>query len=797
MLQASAYHRGRAVDLTAHALRPHAMSSRPCSASPFARAASSSRSLTRQAADPAVDVVARATSTSPAASTSRSALAQIRDSNGYVSRYRTFSPALQPLLCSTQPKIIQAHSSTSSKAASFRSASENVGSRSSPNIDAERSDHGDGSPLDSSMAFGGGARSQGKPAAVADSAQGGGHVACTSKAPLVVTGNAGKGAVANYGKRKILPVALTSSANATEAAQAKSYSHSYSPSTRTEQPLPQHVYFSSPPSSFEPTSFKGQDVQPQLGNTSAAGSGLGHSGSSIARKKTALIMPGQGSQYVAMSKDLYKAFPSARTVWHQAEEALMLTPSQHLHHPPSDERASSPEQRAAFEAELHKSHHLDPKHGLSASGTAVARGRRGWLRDLVFSGDQLELTRAENAQPAILSCTLAFLQVLRKEFAVDLVRDHVEWSAGHGSGVYAALVGSGALGLSDAVRLLRHRGLIASHYTTNNPILFPPGCERPESVYETWAFANAGSGKGAELLAAGGGMDAGGVPNTHLRTDAQVAQIESEKQGDASMPNGTAPPRRRGWKRTQMSGVVVKPGKLDAVLREVKRVAQDIRSGNVPGVATDEVVEVANVNSQLQIVLSGSRVGVSYCCDRLRSKMLGARAVNLPVSGAYHSSLMQEASESLKPVVHYLPVREPQGFGLVSSMDGSVLTDSASIKADLSGALARPVQWLSSVETLLAQGVERFICLGPGRACAHLLSKELAHRDRIKAERGGDPGESSYEVWSIATVDDVSTGVARRPTSRCQSCTARSIAMTDSLFETLLHCLYTRTCINR
>uniref|UniRef100_V5ERZ1 [acyl-carrier-protein] S-malonyltransferase n=2 Tax=Kalmanozyma brasiliensis (strain GHG001) TaxID=1365824 RepID=V5ERZ1_KALBG len=550
-------------------------------------------------------------------------------------------------------------------------------------------------------------------------------------------GNAGKGAIPNYGKRKMNTIhvsgpssgaprtSATASAPSSTSDQdhASRYQHRYSPSTRSEQPLPQHTYFSSPSSSFNASSFVAPGTQPPLAGTATGGIGQGHPGIGIVRKKSALIFPGQGSQYVAMSKDLYKTFRSARSIWHQAEEALMMTPGIHSHHFIQGERATSSQQRELFEAELAKTRHLDSKQGLLASGTAVARSRRGWLRDLVFSGDQLELTRAENAQPAILTCTLAFLQVLRKEFNIDLIQDHVQWASGHGSGNYAALVGSGALDLHDAVRLLRHRGLVASHYTANHPVLFPPGCKKPESVYETWAFANAGSGKGADLL--------------------------YEEEAAA-----TAEKAQPGWKRTQMSGVVVRPGKLNAVIREVEQVSEDIRNGKIPSVARDEVVEVANINSALQIVLSGSRVGVSYCCDRLRSKNLGARAVNLPVSGAYHSSLMTEASDFLRPAVKYMPLSDPEGFSLVSSKDGRVLPNSDAIREDLAGAFARPVHWLSTVDTLLAQGVERFICLGPGRACAHLLSKELAYRDKQK-ELNGDHSGSAYEVWSLATVEDV------------------------------------------
>ncbi|CDS82413.1 related to Malonyl CoA-acyl carrier protein transacylase [Sporisorium scitamineum] len=670
----------------------------------------------------------------------RQSLAQMRNSTAYVARYRTLGASAHPLLSSAPAQASnaashEASSSTDSYAANAtpsRPSTSQAALNPSSSIRFQSTIAAD--QLDDSWAFGGGAKSQGGP--VGANPEGTATTSSTkgASAPIVM-GNAGKGAVANYGKRKTntikLPAPSTSASSSeaptsTDQQHVHRYEHRYSPSTRNEHPLPQHTYFSSPSSSFNASSFVAPGVQPPLAGTATAGVGQGHPGIGIVRKKTALIFPGQGSQYVAMSKDLYKAFRSARSIWHQAEEALMMTPGIHSHHYIQGDRATGAEQRELFEAELAKTRHLDPRQGLLASGTAVARSRRGWLRDLVFSGDQLELTRAENAQPAILTCTLAFLQVLRKEFSIDLVQDHVQWASGHGSGVYAALVGSGAMDLHDAVRLLRHRGLVASHYTANHPVLFPPGCNKPESIYETWAFANAGHGKGADLL--------------------------YEEEGVSTSSDETK--ARPGWKRTQMSGVVVRPGKLNAVIREVEQVAQDIRNGKVPSVARDEVVEVANINSQLQIVLSGTRVGVSYCCDRLRSKNLGARAVNLPVSGAYHTSLMLEASDFLRPAVKNMPLSDPQGFSLVSSKDGSVVTNSEAIRQDLAGAFRSPVHWLSSVETLLAQGVERFVCLGPGRACAHLLSKELAYRDKQKEARG-DHSDSGYEVWSLATVEDV------------------------------------------
>jgi malonyl CoA-acyl carrier protein transacylase len=206
-----------------------------------------------------------------------------------------------------------------------------------------------------------------------------------------------------------------------------------------------------------------------------------------------------------MSQDVYRAFRSARDVWAEAEEALL---SGRSHLSEWEERASSPQQREAFEQELKKSAAWDRMQGMTGSGTAVARSRRGWLRDTVvsfdsharpqcsesdqlqyaqFSGDQLNLTRAENAQPATLACTLSILAVLRKEFDVDLITEHVSLAAGHGTGIYASLVASGAVDIGDATRLLRHRGLMSSKCVEESEVLFPPGCDRPDTIYEVSA----------------------------------------------------------------------------------------------------------------------------------------------------------------------------------------------------------------------------------------------------------------------------------------------------------------------
>ena len=626
---------------------------------------------------------------------------------------------------------------------------------------------------ESSWAFGGGAQSRGGPAvgprnATYDSqdtieASKQGQLENTPNAPFVVRGSAGKGAVPHYGRRrKDIQYDAEKRAVARDESIAGSYRHDYAPTSRTKRPLPHHTYFSSPSSSFN------DDAAATAAGTGPVGVGGPRSGlgmgagmhetqstgkKSITRKRTALILPGQGSQYVAMSLDVYRKYRSARLTWNVAEQALLAgAESRRGLYSAEGERATNDEQRLRFEEELGKSDAWDTTKGLTSAGTAVARSRRGWLRDLVFSSDQLNLTRAENAQTSILVSSLSILSVLRNEFPIDLISNHIDYVAGHGSGVYAALCASGALDMSDGVRLLRHRGLTSSHYVWENKTLFPEGCTRPESIYETWAFANAGSGKGADLLSTPTGIDSGGVPPTSSATDADVVTKELQ-----STP-------RRGWRRSQMSGCMIRPGKLQETLEAIKTLSADIKAGKVTGVAPDEIVEVANINSSLQIVLSGTRVGVSLASDMLRNLNLGARAVNLPVSGPYHSSLMADAAEFLKPAIEHLPLKQPdptalgKGYSgplkLISSLEGAQSLDSIDdIRHDLKGALAKPVMWLETIERLLDNGVQRFICLGPGRACAHLLSKELSYRDRQSVSLGKEPGK--YEVWSVTSVEDV------------------------------------------
>ena len=283
-----------------------------------------------------------------------------------------------------------------------------------------------------------------------------------------------------------------------------------------------------------------------------------------------LLFPGQGSQKPGMAKDLVAASPDARATFDAVDAAL---------------------------------------------GTA--------LSTLCFEGPAEELTLTHNAQPALLAHGAAVWAMVRPHLAGRVIG-----AAGHSLGEFSAYHAAGALGLQDAVRLVRRRG----------ELMYQTGVERPGAM--------------AAIL-----------------------------------------------------------GTLTTPIDEICRAA-----------ATAGVVVPANYNADEQIVISGEVAAVEAAMEG--AKAAGAkRALRLPVSGAFHSPLMQPAEVGLTAAIEAATWSAPT-FPVWSNVTTAPVTDAATARQVLVRQLTSPVRWVEQVRAIAAAhpGVT-FVEMGPGAVLTGLVKR--------------------------------------------------------------------------
>ncbi|MGE0807354.1 MAG: ACP S-malonyltransferase [Burkholderiaceae bacterium] len=154
-------------------------------------------------------------------------------------------------------------------------------------------------------------------------------------------------------------------------------------------------------------------------------------------------------------------------------------------------------------------------------------------------------------------------------------------------------------------------------------------------------------------------------------------------------------------------------GLSDDAVRQACREACEAQPG--------EVVEAVNYNAPLQVVIAGHRAAVERACER--AKALGAkRALPLPVSAPFHSTLLRPAGERLAQALAAIELRSPS-VPLVNNVDVAVETDPARIKDALVRQAYGPVRWVEVVQKLKSLGVTRVIEFGPGKVLAGLASR--------------------------------------------------------------------------
>ena len=132
-------------------------------------------------------------------------------------------------------------------------------------------------------------------------------------------------------------------------------------------------------------------------------------------------------------------------------------------------------------------------------------------------------------------------------------------------------------------------------------------------------------------------------------------------------------------------------------------------------------VELANINSDEQFVISGDKIAVVRAMD-LASAQGAKKTLSLPVSGAFHSSLMAQAQEGLKDAISSLALKDPI-IPVIANSSGLPMTTMAEVRQELIHGLCHCVQWRNSVKYIVGTGVSQFVEFGPARVLTSLIKR--------------------------------------------------------------------------
>lgn len=293
----------------------------------------------------------------------------------------------------------------------------------------------------------------------------------------------------------------------------------------------------------------------------------------------AFLFPGQGSQYPGMGKEIFSHFSTAKEVFQEVDDVLSQK-----------------------------------------------------LSSLMFDGDESELMKTQNTQPALMAVSIALMRVLERDMKIDL-KSQIHFAAGHSLGEYTALCATGVFSLASTARLLRARGLAMQE---------------------------------AVPLGVGG-----------------MAAL------------------------------------IGATLEQGEDVARQATSGT-------SVCEVANDNAPGQIVLSGHKDAIERAID-IAGSMGIKRAIVLPVSAPFHSSLMQPAVAKMQASLDKEEILGMPSVSLVSNVTASPLETADQIIPRLLDQMTGRVRWVESMMYLVDHGVTEVIEVGAGKVLSGLMRR--IHKD--------------------------------------------------------------------
>jgi [acyl-carrier-protein] S-malonyltransferase len=172
--------------------------------------------------------------------------------------------------------------------------------------------------------------------------------------------------------------------------------------------------------------------------------------------------------------------------------------------------------------------------------------------------------------------------------------------------------------------------------------------------------------------------------------------------------------RLRG--KFMQEAVPVGEGAMAAVLgmerEQVEKLCEEISSG--------EVLAPANFNSPGQIVIAGHSKAVQRAIERVKQE--GKKAVLLPVSAPFHSSLMKPAGERLEKALEEISVSDLK-IPVVTNVEAEANTSKDRVKELLVAQVSSPVRWEESMRKMVEKGIEHVLEIGPGKVLSGLMKR--------------------------------------------------------------------------
>ncbi len=141
----------------------------------------------------------------------------------------------------------------------------------------------------------------------------------------------------------------------------------------------------------------------------------------------------------------------------------------------------------------------------------------------------------------------------------------------------------------------------------------------------------------------------------------------------------------------------------------------------VQALAVEAGVEVANINAPGQVTIAGRQDDVERAAALAKER--GARrAIMLPVSAAFHTSLMRPVADAISPLLDAADFTDPD-VPIMANVDGHPIAIAADLRAELIDHIFSPVQWVRAVETMRDAGITNYLEIGPGNVLSGLIKR--------------------------------------------------------------------------